>query len=73
MIVGARQGVLSISETDDLLGFSHATFCREFFTKNKITSSEQEFCGHKCLVNERVQRTRARLVEAGRKVTNAKV
>ena len=37
--------------------------------KNKKTSSEQQFCGQKRVVNERGQRGRARLVEADRKVT----
>ena len=71
MIVGARQGGLSISETADLLGFS-AQQSLEFAengVKNKKTSSEQQFCGQKRLVNERGQRRRARLVEADRKVT----
>ena len=63
MIVGARQGGLSISETADL-GFSHTTVsrvCREWCEKLK-TSSEQQFCGQKHVVNERDQRRRARLV-----------
>ena len=37
--------------------------------KTKKTSSEQQFCGQKRLVNERGQRRRARLVKADRKVT----
>ena len=37
--------------------------------KKKKTSSEQQFCGQKHVVNERGQRRRARLVEADRKVT----
>ena len=38
MIVGARQGGLSISETADLLGFSHITVsrvCKEWHEKKK--------------------------------------
>ena len=38
MIVGARQGGLSISETADLLGFTHTTVsrvCREMARKEK--------------------------------------
>ena len=45
MIVGVRQGGLSISETVDLLRFSHTTVsrvCREWREKQKKTSSEQE-------------------------------
>ena len=37
--------------------------------KNKKTSSEQQFCGQKYIVNEGGQGRRARLVKAGRKVT----
>ena len=71
MIVGARKGGLSILETANLLGFSCTTVsrvCREWCEKLNI-SSEQQFCGQKCLVNKRGQRRRARLVEADRKVT----
>ena len=66
-IVGARQSGLSISETADLLGFSHtavSSVCREWCKKLK-TSSEQQFCRQKRLVNERGQRRRARLVRQG--------
>ena len=55
MIIGARQGGLSISETADLLGFSCTKVtrvCREWCEKPK-PSSEQQFCRQKCLVNER--------------------
>ena len=68
MIVGVRKGGLSISETADLLGFSHTTVsrvCREWCEKQK-TSSEQQFFGQKQVVNERGQRRRARLVKADR-------
>ena len=34
MIVGARRGGFSISETADLLGFSHTTVSRFYFTEN---------------------------------------
>ena len=50
MIVGSRQGGLSISETADLMGFSHTTVCRvcrEWCKKLKKTCSEQQFCGQK--------------------------
>ena len=48
MIVGARQGGLSILETTDLLGFSRTTVSivyREWCAKNQKTPSEQQFCG----------------------------
>ena len=49
MIVGARQGGLSISETADLLGFSHQQSLEfaENGAKTTKTSSEQQFCGQK--------------------------
>ena len=62
MIVGARQGGLSISETPDLLGFSCTTVsrvCTEWYEKQK-TSSEQQFCRQKHAVNERGQRRMGR-------------
>ena len=64
------QGELSISETADLLGFSHTmvTVCREWCEKQK-PSSEQQFCGLKQVFNGRSLRRRARLVIADRKVT----
>ena len=75
MIVGARQGGLSMSETADLLRFPHTTVsrvCREWCEKLK-SSSEQQFCRQKSLVNERGQRRRARLVDADRKVTETQI
>ncbi len=47
MVVGARRAGLSISETADLLGFSHTTISRvyrERSEKEKI-SSERQLCG----------------------------
>jgi len=47
MVVGARQAGLSISETADLLRFSHSAISRvyrEWSEKEKI-SSERQFCG----------------------------
>ncbi len=67
MVVGG----LSISETADLLEFSHATISRvyrEWSEKYKI-SSERQLCGRKCLVYVRGQRRMGRLVRDDRKAT----
>ena len=66
MIVGATSQKLLISwdfHTQQSLDFA------ENGAKNKKTSSEQQFCGQKRLVNYKSQRRRARLVVADRKVT----
>ncbi len=71
MVVGARRTGLSISETADLLGFSHTTISsvyREWSEKEKI-SSERQLCGWKCLVDVRGQRRMGRLVRDDRKTT----
>ncbi len=75
MFIGARRAGLSISETADLLGFSHSTICRvyrEWSEKEKI-SSERQLCGRKCLVDVRGQRRMGRLVRDDRKTTETQI
>ena len=64
MIVGARQAGLSIFITVDLLRFSPTTVSRVYakWCNKERTSSGQQFCGWKCLVDERGQWRMARLV-----------
>ena len=55
MIVGARQGGLSISETADLLGFSHTTVsrvCREWCEKQKHPVSSSSVGRNALLMRE---------------------
>ncbi len=71
MVVGAGRAGPSISETADLMGFSHATISRvyrEWFEKEKI-SSERQFSGRKRPFNARGQRRMDTLVRDGRKAT----
>ena len=63
MTVSARRGGLRISGNADLLGFACRTDSRFCIQKTKKTSSEQQFCGQKHVVNETT-----RLMEADRKV-----
>ena len=70
VIVGAPQGGLNISETADRdFHVEQSLKFAENAAKNKKTSSEQQFCGQKHLINERGPWRRAILVKAGRKVT----
>ena len=55
MIVSARQGGLSISETACHLIFMHKNPCRKWSEKQNHRVIEQ-FSGQECIVNERGQR-----------------
>ena len=60
MIVGAKMAGWSVSETVNVLGFS-STMVSGVYLKwciKRKTSSEQQFCGQKHFVDDRVQRRR---------------
>ena len=69
MIIGASQDGLSFSEISELLMRSCLQSLQRMVRKQKI-SSEQQSCGQKCRVNERGQRTRARLTKADSNTNN---
>ena len=72
MIIGARQGGLNINQETEIsqklliwdFQAQLSRVCREWCEKQK-TSSEQQFCGQKCSVNERGQRRRTQNVKDG--------
>ncbi len=68
MIVGARQAGLSISETADLLGFSHTTISR-LYRECSEKKENIQWAAWKCLVEVRGQRRMNRLVRDDRKAT----
>jgi len=63
---------LSISQSAQLLGFSHTSISRvykECCEKGKTSSMWWQSCGPKCLVDARGQRRMGRLIQADRRAT----
>ncbi len=74
MVVGVRRTGLSISQTADLLGFSHTTISRVYreCSEKKKLSRERQLCGRKCL-DVRGRRRMVRLVRDDRKATVSQI
>jgi len=71
MVVGARRGSLSIFTIRNFYKqFSHTTLSRVYkkWCEKGKTSSIQQSCGRKCLVDARGQRM-GRLIQADRRAT----
>lgn len=62
MVVHTRWAGMSISETSDLLGFSHTQPSLGFNGLKKKISSECQFCEYKYLVDAKDQRRMTRPV-----------
>lgn len=65
LVVGARLAALSISKTADLLGFFLSLLPLSFTEngqKKRNTSSEQQLCGRKCVVDVKGQRKMCKFV-----------